>query len=289
MRGLLSWRGAIVFSVTVHLLLGLVFFLLPTEKKEKEKPFVTRLVNPDELKQIPEARANPPSASRPSPPVKPADSRIARPSVARPQRQPAQSSPPRQLPIPPSREESDRASGETDKSISQAQSPGSAPSGGQKDGEGLRSLPSQKPGDLGRTVPMPSVREKLFDREVVEKFAKREEQKSENTLTFHNEEFKYRTYMERLREKIEGIWKYPPDAAMRGIYGDLYIRFTIKKNGMLGDMELLRTSGHRSLDEAAQQALRDAQPFWPLPTEWGKDDLTITGHFVYSIYGTYIR
>jgi len=26
-----------------------------------------------------------------------------------------------------------------------------------------------------------------------------------------------------------------------------------------------------------------------LPDEWGKDALTITGHFVYSIYGTYIR
>jgi protein TonB len=145
-----------------------------------------------------------------------------------------------------------------------------------------------QPGEIKRP-PAPTLREKLFDKEVVEKFAKLEETKKDNSITFDTDEFKYRTYMLRLKEKIESIWRYPPDAAMGGIHGDLIIRFTIKKNGMLGDLELLRTSGHRSLDEAALQALKEAQPFWPLPKEWGKDSLPITGHFVYTMNGTYIR
>ncbi|MBA4348820.1 MAG: energy transducer TonB, partial [Thermodesulfovibrio sp.] len=113
--------------------------------------------------------------------------------------------------------------------------------------------------------------------------------KSESTITFDTEEFKYYGYLQRLKEKIEGLWKYPHDAAERGIYGDLYIKFTIKKNGKLGAVELVRTSGHKSLDDAAIKALKDAEPYWPLPDELDKEGLTITGHFIYSIYGIYIR
>jgi protein TonB len=138
-------------------------------------------------------------------------------------------------------------------------------------------------------APGPTLREKLFDTEVMGKIAKREEKEHNNSITFDTKEFKYETYMMRLKDRIEGIWKYPPDAARRGINGDLLIEFTIKKNGKLGDVELVRTSGRRDLDEAAMQALKDGEPYWPLPDEWGKDSLTIRGHFVYSIYGTYIR
>lgn len=141
----------------------------------------------------------------------------------------------------------------------------------------------------GIVTPSPSLREKLFDREVMGKFAKREEKTQDNSITFDTKEFKYETYMMRLKERIEGIWRYPPEAAGRGIQGDLLIRFTIRKDGRLGDVELVRTSGYRNLDQAAMQALKDGEPYWPLPDEWGKDSLSITGHFVYSMYGTYIR
>lgn len=140
--------------------------------------------------------------------------------------------------------------------------------------------------------PVPkTLKEKLFDKDIISKSAKkeREKKKTESTITFDTEEFKYYGYLHRLKEKIEGIWKYPHDAAERGIYGDLYIKFTIKKNGKLGAVELVRTSGHKSLDDAAIKALKDAEPYWPLPDELDKEGLTITGHFIYSIYGIYIR
>jgi protein TonB len=135
------------------------------------------------------------------------------------------------------------------------------------------------------------LREKLFDRDVIGKLAQKGEAnaKSESNVTFDAGEFKYYGYLQRLREKIEGVWRYPPDAAARGIYGDLYVRFTIRKDGRLGAIELVRTSGHRSLDDAAIRALREAEPFWPLPTEWNKDGLTITGRFIYSLHGVFIR
>jgi protein TonB len=111
----------------------------------------------------------------------------------------------------------------------------------------------------------------------------------EQEITFSTKEFKYYGYKMRLKEKIENIWKYPPEAAQKGIYADLYIRFTILKNGKLGAVELLRTSGYKRLDDAALKALRDAAPYWPLPDEWTEESFTITGHFIYSLYGSYIR
>jgi protein TonB len=92
--------------------------------------------------------------------------------------------------------------------------------------------------------------------------------------------------MRMLKERIESIWKYPKKAARQGISGDLYMQFTIKKDGSLGNVELLRTSGHSELDDAAVKAIKRAAPFWPLPEDWDKDDLEIKGHFIYVFGGT---
>ena len=95
--------------------------------------------------------------------------------------------------------------------------------------------------------------------------------------------------MRKFQEKIENIWVYPPEAAAKGIYGDLFIRFSIMKNGKLGKIELERTSGYPMLDDAAIKALRDCEPYWPLPDEWGMESMPIHVQFIYSIYGYYIQ
>ncbi|MEO5356471.1 MAG: TonB family protein [Nitrospirae bacterium YQR-1] len=103
-------------------------------------------------------------------------------------------------------------------------------------------------------------------------------------LSFEVEDMKYEGYMRRLREMIEASWIYPPDALKRKITGDLQLSFTINKNGTLGQVYVFRTSGNRSLDDAAVQSIKDASPFWPLPNEWQMETFTIRGRFVYHIY-----
>ena len=127
----------------------------------------------------------------------------------------------------------------------------------------------------------------LFDKETIEKFSKKDSHK-ERELTFDTSELKHRGYMRMLREKIENIWKYPSEAARLGISGELYIKFYIKKDGRLAEVELTRTSGHKDLDDAAIKAVKDAQPYWPLPEDWDEDVLEITGHFFYFLGGYYI-
>ncbi len=133
----------------------------------------------------------------------------------------------------------------------------------------------------------------IFDKEILAKLSKNKKENQEKDgsqgLTFSAKEFNDWGYLQRLKEKIERVWQYPPEAAERGIFGDLYIRFIIDKKGRLQSIELIRTSGYKMLDDAAIRALKEAQPFWPLPDDWQKETLTITGHFIYTLRGFYLR
>lgn len=137
-------------------------------------------------------------------------------------------------------------------------------------------------------------KEKLFDKNIIGDIAKRDTKKEEmentkKTFTFDTKEYKFLLYNKKLKERIESIWVYPPDAVAKGIYGDLLIKFSIKKNGGLESIEIIRTSGHKNLDDAALKALKDGEPYWPLPDDWGMETYTIVGHFIYTIYGYFIR
>ena len=127
----------------------------------------------------------------------------------------------------------------------------------------------------------------LFDKKTIEKFASKAPP-ADRGLTFDTSEFKHRAYMRMLKERIESIWKYPREAEKLGLSGDLYIKFSIKKNGEMGEIELVRTSGYMELDRAAMNALKKAFPWWPLPKDYKGEKLTITGHFIYIFGSTYI-
>lgn len=268
-------KKSLLYSLILHFVAILLALFLVQEKKEKEEPpFFAHIITPDELqeKRIPRLPKIPEAPKKEKTfrmPKLPKNMPLPKDLSAAPSMRATEQTPKQDVP---------KGSANTDSAATFT--PPKEAAG--KEGKGELPAPKSFP----RTF-----REKLFDRDVIGKLAQKgkEETKTDSGITFDTQEFKYYGYMQRLKEKIEGIWRYPSDAAEKGIYGDLYIKFTIKKNGKLGTVELVRTSGHKSLDDAAIKALKDAEPYWPLPDEWGKDGLTITGHFVYSLYGVYIR
>ena len=256
--GIPQWKLSVFLSLMIHLLIGLSVFLMPVKEKDRKTPFIARLITPDEMKE-----------EFPKYPATPLPQKL--------------------IPVPQKQQSTVKPSGGVESGKSHDQGADAKGSTVPDTGGAPSVVPDSKRGSEKATPPT-TLREKLFDREIIGDLAKREEEaKKDKAITFDTKEFRHHTYMARLKDKIEGIWTYPADAAMRGIHGDLKIRFTIKKDGMLGDVELVRTSGHRSLDEAAIRALKDAEPFWPLPDEWNKDAIIIDGYFIYSIYGIYIR
>ncbi len=135
-----------------------------------------------------------------------------------------------------------------------------------------------------------SDRRAIFDSEIIAQRALDPiKDGSETGITFNPSDIMLRGYMGLLKERVENAWLYPYQAAKDGVFGDLRILFVIKRNGTLGDVHVTRTSGHVVLDNAAMKALRDAEPFWPLPEGYEQEALTVHGRFVYSLSGRYIR
>jgi protein TonB len=263
---------------------ALIFLIHPVKEKKTGGEFYTSLVSPDEM--MPPRPVIPPPRMRSMPGRRSAPSRPAARMKPVPSRPSAPALPKTAGPAPLA---GGKGNVEPEKGAPSLQPP-SAPSV-----PGSGGVPGNMTEAQEQTRKTPSLRERLFDKNIIANLTKRdlareeEKEKKNKDFTFDAKEYRFLLYNTRLKERIEGIWVYPPYEAEHGIYGDLEIRFTIKKNGQLGSVEILRTSGHKSLDDAAIKALRDAAPYWPLPDEWGMDAYTIEGHFIYTIYGSFIR
>lgn len=72
-------------------------------------------------------------------------------------------------------------------------------------------------------------------------------------------------YLSGWRQKIESVGNMNyPDLQ---IYGELTLLVGIRANGTIEKVEVRRSSGYRSLDDAAKRIVRQASPFDPFPEE----------------------
>jgi periplasmic protein TonB len=283
----LNLKKFFLFSVLIHagILIGLYF--IPQEKKSEREPFSARLVTPDELPKSAEREMQQP---KPSLPLTPAIKRAEPPAPSpKPPESPSLS---KSIPVP----DEPVVPGigkEIGKPLPEGVYPKQEGREEREPGE-VNSLSKPPGSDINEDLKSQgySLREKLYDPEVIGDIAMKgggTVRKKDESITFDTSDYRYAGYMRKLKSKIESIWVYPPEARSRGLYGDLKIRFTILKSGRLGAVELVRTSGYKLLDDAAMRALKEGEPYWPIPEEWGMDSYTIIGHFVYSIYGYSVR
>lgn len=115
------------------------------------------------------------------------------------------------------------------------------------------------------------------------KVGARHVQNKEETVDLHTTEFKYYSYFLGLKKQIEGVWHYPRDAALRGEHGSLNLIFTISSNGNLNGIQVVSSSGFRSLDGEALRAIKVAAPFHPFPKSWqGLEKLHVRATFEYT-------
>ena len=252
------------FSVLLHIIIYIGIYFIPIEEKKKSKEFFTSLVTPEEilkpeLKPVPLPRSDRKAVSpHPLEPYKPV---------------------PKLTPEKPVTPDFGK---ETGKPLPEGRYP--------RQGKGK--YENRETDTQSALKPGYSDKEKIFDKSIIRDIVKKQsgkEGKEDRAITFETDEYRYAGYMKKLKDKIENTWVYPPEAAAKGIYGDLYIRFSIMKNGKLGKIKLERTSGYQMLDDAAIKALKDCEPYWPLPEEWGMESYSILGHFFYSPFGYYLR
>jgi protein TonB len=111
----------------------------------------------------------------------------------------------------------------------------------------------------------------------------------DDSVTLDTDEFKFMSYNRWLKVKVESVLQYPELAAISGYQGTLYILFDIMKDGSLGRLEILKSSGYKILDDEALRAVRSSAPFQPLPDEWNMERYSIRAAVLFYLGTGYIR
>ncbi len=257
---------SLIISFALHALviLAVVFLFKPSLT---EIPVFTpvRIVNlpPQETRQLPPLQR--PAPVRPVPPV---------PQPPLPEKQ-----------LPPSEVPKPKKFGESD----EVKLPKTMPRTGVREGaeEGKETGKTGTPKLGKQTGPLPF----LTQNDIDELARKGMPQKSpgDDSVTLDTDEFKFMSYNRWLKIKVESVLKYPELAAISGYQGTLFIKFDILKDGTLGGVEVLKSSGFKILDDEAVRAIKAAAPFQPLPDDWGMQRYSIRAAVIFYLGAGYIR
>ncbi len=109
-----------------------------------------------------------------------------------------------------------------------------------------------------------------------------EDSDDDEPISLDTTEAKYVSYFNRIKHQIQRVWTYPPQAAQRGVSGQVSLRFQISRDGNLVGVRLVDNSGVEILDMAAIKAVKEAAPYYPFPVTITKRKLSILATFVYS-------
>jgi protein TonB len=86
-------------------------------------------------------------------------------------------------------------------------------------------------------------------------------------LTARTREYKYAAYMDAWRAKVEriGNLNYPEEAKRRNLTGSLVLDVAIRPDGKIDGINIIRSSKHKALDDAAIRIVKLAAPYAPFP------------------------
>lgn len=113
-------------------------------------------------------------------------------------------------------------------------------------------------------------------------YAKRPKRKF---ISANTHEYAYANYMAAWVARVErvGNLNYPDEARRRNLDGSLVLTVAINRNGSLERIDVIRSSGHQVLDDAAQRIVELSAPFSPVPKSDDEVDIlhiTRTWQFV---------
>lgn len=88
-------------------------------------------------------------------------------------------------------------------------------------------------------------------------------------LSARTREYKYAEYMEAWRARVErvGNLNYPEKARRQNLTGDLVLDVAIKPDGSVHELNMVKSSGNKVLDDAARRIVELAAPFDAFPRE----------------------
>lgn len=105
----------------------------------------------------------------------------------------------------------------------------------------------------------------------------------EGTTRFLNtDDIQFGSFLRRFETAVYGVWRYPQEAALKGIEGVTPVKITFNRNGEIVKVQLLESSGSRILDDEVFRTLRLIGPMGNLPRAYGKDEFNLIAFFQYG-------
>lgn len=113
-------------------------------------------------------------------------------------------------------------------------------------------------------------------------------QKFENDITegdtrfLNSDDIVFGSFLRRFEGAVYGVWRYPQEAAMKGIEGITPVRITFNRRGEITNIQQLESSGARILDEEVLRTLRAIGPVGGFPKGYDKDEFHLIAFFQYG-------
>ena len=93
----------------------------------------------------------------------------------------------------------------------------------------------------------------------------------------------YLIYVNNVEKSIEGTWKYPEQATRNREDGKVNLDVTIRQDGWLENVCVVRSSGSKSLDNQAIKSVVTNEPYNPVPEAIGLEKLNLSFTFNYDL------
>lgn len=103
-----------------------------------------------------------------------------------------------------------------------------------------------------------------------------------DTRFLNSDDILFGSFLRRFEGAVYGVWRYPQEAAMRGIEGITPVRITFNRRGEITGIQQLESSGARILDEEVQRTLRAIGPVGGFPKGYDKDEFHLIAFFQYG-------
>jgi protein TonB len=103
-----------------------------------------------------------------------------------------------------------------------------------------------------------------------------------DTKFLNSNDIQFGSFLRRFETSVYAVWRYPSEAASKGIEGITPVKITFNKRGEIVHVQLLESSGSKILDDEVLRTLKDVGPVGALPKGYAKEEFNLIAFFQYG-------
>ncbi|NVN92876.1 MAG: TonB family protein [Desulfuromonadales bacterium] len=110
-----------------------------------------------------------------------------------------------------------------------------------------------------------------------------------DTKFLDTDDIQFGSFLHRFENSVYGVWRYPQEAAQKGINGITPVKITFNRHGEIVHIQLLESSGAKVLDDEVFRTLKLIGPVGGFPKGYDKDEFKLIAFFQYGMTNTFLR